>query len=92
MEEFEVRIEKSIVGELNDEKVVVDVEDDQNNDEEVILLTHSGSIHASNSGIFSSDAHLLGITNSKDDGVDHTHGQIKLVLTLENVTTSPYIT
>ncbi len=69
----------------------MDVEDDQDNDEKVILLMHSGSIHANNNGVFLGDAHLLRIKNNRDDGVDHTHGQIKLVLTLENVMTSPYI-
>jgi hypothetical protein len=71
MDGFEVHKEKPIVGELNDEKVMVDVEDDQNNDEKVILLMHSGSIHANNNGVFSGDAHLLRIISSRDDGVDH---------------------
>lgn len=71
MDGFEVHKEKPIVGELDDEKVMVDVEDDQNNDEKVILLMDSGSIHANNNGVFSGDAHLLGIINSIDDGIDH---------------------
>ncbi len=83
--------EKPIVGELNDEKVMVDVENDQNNDGEVILLTHNGFVHANNNGVFSSDAQLLGSTYSRDDGVDYTHGQIKPIMTFENVMTSPYI-
>jgi hypothetical protein len=91
MDGFKVHREKPIVGELNDEKVMVDVEDDQNNDEEVILLMHSGSVHVNNNGVFSGDAHLLGITYNRDDGIDHIHGQIKPVLMLENAMTSPYI-
>jgi hypothetical protein len=61
MDEFEMHKEKPIARELNDEEVMVDVEDDHDNDEKVILLKHSGSIHASNNGIFLVDAHLLGI-------------------------------
>ncbi len=83
--------EKPIVGEVNDENVMLDVEDDQDNDENVILLMHNGFVHANNNGFFSSDSHLLRITNSRDDGVDHTHGQIKPVRMLENATRSPYI-
>jgi hypothetical protein len=48
MDGFEVHREKPIVGELNDEKVMVDVEDNQDNDETIILLMHSGFVHANN--------------------------------------------
>jgi hypothetical protein len=50
---------------------MVDVEDNQDNDETIILLMHSGFVHANNNWVFLGDAHLLGIINSRDDGVDH---------------------
>jgi hypothetical protein len=63
MDGFEMHKEKPIAREMNDEEVMVDVENDQDNDEKIILLKHSGSIHANSNGVFLADAQLLGITD-----------------------------
>jgi hypothetical protein len=88
----EMHKEKLITGEVNDEaKVMIDVEDNHDNNEEVIVLKQSGSVHASVHEAFSGGAQLLGITDMGDDGVDDSHGQIKPVVLPENAKTVPCI-
>jgi hypothetical protein len=88
MDGVEMHKAKLIAGEVNDEaEVMIDVEDDNDNNEEVILLKQSGSVHEA----FSGGAQLLGITDMGDDGVDDSYGQIKPVVLPENAKTVPCI-
>jgi hypothetical protein len=92
MDGVEMHKEKLIAGEVNDEaEVMIDVEDDHDNNEEVIVLKQSGSVHASVHEAFSGGAQLLGITDMGDDGVDDSHGRIKPVVLPENAKTVPCI-
>jgi hypothetical protein len=92
MDGVEMHKEKLIAGEVNDEaEVMIDVEDNHDNNEEVIVLKQSGSVHASVHEAFSGGAELLGITDMGDDGVDDSHGRIKPVVLPENAKTVPCI-